>query len=75
MKQHCKEIANRQIDAANDFIVLLMESGKCSREQAEKVFNLYLKEKMIKLDTWMGRYSVKHGAYWDYQVIQNAIEA
>lgn len=68
-----KQIAQRIVNAENNFIELVMNAGKCSKDEAEKVFNLYRKEKFIKLDAVGGTYKVKHGQFWDYEVLQRAI--
>lgn len=70
-----QDIAQRMVNAENGFIESVMNCGKCSKEDAEKVFNLYRKEKLVKLHAGIGRYTVTHGALLDYDVIQRAINA
>jgi hypothetical protein len=70
---HGKEIVNRFVQAYEDFLDTLQNCGDVSREDAVKVFAVYKDNKVIKLDTWMGRYSVKHGAFLDKDVIANAV--
>jgi hypothetical protein len=68
-------IADRMINAIDTFLDMLEEISGCSHDEAVKVFNLYRDLKLVKLDAVIGRYSVKHGAYLDKEVIQNAINS
>jgi hypothetical protein len=70
--QHFKEIAQRIINAKAKFVSALMERGGIDAAAAEKVFGLYRKHKLIKLDAFHGVYSVKHGAFLDRKAINNA---
>lgn len=73
--RHTSEIAQRIVQAQADFVETLMSLSGCSKADAEKVFALYRQEQLIKLDAVHGRYSVKHGALLDTDVIRRAIEA
>jgi hypothetical protein len=70
--QHLKEIAQRLVNAEANFVSTLMELGGVDAAAAEKVFGLYKKHKLIKLDAFHGIYSVKHGAFLDRKTIKNA---
>lgn len=72
---HLRDIARRMVDAEIEFVNTLMEFGKIGRADAEHVFRFYVREKLVKLDVWMGRYSVKHGMYLDSEVIGRCVGA
>jgi methionyl-tRNA synthetase len=74
-KQHFKEIAQRIVNAEAKFVSTLMERGGIDASAAEKVFGLYKKHKLIKLDAFHGVYSVKHGAFLNHKTINNAVAA
>lgn len=67
-----KAIADRIVRAHIDFIETLMNCGGISRDEATKVKDLYLKNKIAKCDAVIGRISVKHGAFLDKEVILRA---
>lgn len=69
-----KQVAQRMVNAENLFIENVMEIAKISKEDAEKVFQVYLKEKIIKLDAVMGVYKIMHGAFYEMPVIKRAID-
>lgn len=76
-KGHLKAIADRRLSAADHFIDLVVETFGVSVDDAEKVFAAYRRTKVIKLDSWMGRYALAHGAFWAFwepEVIRRAIE-
>lgn len=62
-----------QEKAQAKFIELLI-SGGFAKDHAEKVFDFYKKERLIKFDYTNTMYTVKHGALLDKQTILNAIE-
>jgi hypothetical protein len=71
MKEHCKDIVRRQFEAQDNFIEILQNIADISKDQAVGVFDFMLRHKMVKLDTWMGRYSVKHGGMLDKDFIEH----
>lgn len=66
-------VAKRIVNAENNFIEGVMERG-FTLEEAAKVLREYRKLKVVKLDAVNGVYKVKHGAYWDKDVLQKAVE-
>jgi hypothetical protein len=74
IEQGLKSMGKRMADAELNFIETLKELGKITQEQAEKVFDYYLKHKLIKRDVAMGKYNVKNGAYLDKEVIERAAQ-
>jgi hypothetical protein len=73
--QHFKQIAQRLVNAEAIFVEILMERGRIDRELANKVFALYRKHKVIKLDAFNGMYRVTYGAALDRETIQGAAKA
>jgi len=68
-----KQIARRIINAETEFIQNVIDRMNCSILSAEKVLRIYRKEKIVKLDPIMGRYNLKHGVFWDKDVLKNTI--
>jgi hypothetical protein len=66
-------MAARIVSAENNFIEVLMNLGGISKADAEKVLSVYRKLKLVKINAVSGVLSVKHGAYLDREVIQNAL--
>jgi len=69
--QGTRQVAERMVNAQKAFVQLVMEKG-FTRKQAEKIMTVYLKNKIAKLDAAMGRITVKHGAFWELDVLRNA---
>jgi hypothetical protein len=66
------QVAQRMVNAENDFRQVIMERG-FARDEANKAMRTMLKLKVAKLDAVNGRISVVHGAYLDHQAIRNAV--
>ncbi len=73
MSKGCKAMAERIVRAENNFIATLMKFGEISKADGEKVFQVYRKLKLVKMDAVIGVISVKHGAYLDKENILNAV--
>lgn len=73
MKPGLQAMAQRMVDAENNFIEVLMTLGEISKTEALKVLAVYRKLKLVKLDPVIGSMNVKHGAYLDKEVIANAL--
>jgi hypothetical protein len=67
------DMMQRADNAHKDLIEVLAEHG--AGYYAPDVAELYIKEKLVKLDANIGRYIFKHGAFLDSEVINNAIKA
>ena len=67
------QVAQRIINAENGFVQLIMEKG-FTKTEAEKAMLALLKLKAAKLDPVMGRITMKHGAYWEGDVLRNAVK-
>ncbi len=60
-------------NAHENFTETLMRLGGINKVEAAKVKSFYLKNKIAKLDTGIGRISVKHGVYLEKSVIKDAV--
>lgn len=68
-----KQVAQRMVNAENLFIENIMNIAEVNKNDAEKVFQVYRKERIIKLDAVMGVYKIIHGEFYEIQIIKNAI--
>jgi hypothetical protein len=66
-------IAQRTVNAENNFIENVISISGCTKIEAEKVLSVYRKFKIVKMDAVVGVISVKHGAFLDADAIKNAI--
>jgi hypothetical protein len=66
-------VAQRQAAALENFVELCGERG-FTRDQALVILAVYRKNRAIKLDSVHGRYVVVHGAYWNEDVMERALE-
>ncbi len=60
-------------NAHENFVETLMTWGEIPRADAIAVKGFYLKHRIAKLDTGIGRIGVKHGVYLEKSVIKNAV--
>lgn len=67
-----RDIAQRITNAENNFVETVMSFG-FTREQGQHILTAYRLLKVVKLDTNIGRYTVKHGAFWDSETLQKAL--
>lgn len=70
----CSDLVTRQINAMNSFVEAVQEQFGKSKEQAEKVLSVFRKAKAVKFDTNNGQWTLSHGAFWDADVINRAID-
>ena len=68
-----KEIAQRIVNAENSMIDEIVEQFGFSENEAEKILKVFKKAKAVKLDVYMGRYELTHGAFWCKEVMKNAL--
>lgn len=73
MTSYLADMFTRIDNAHAAFIETLMRCGECTRDEAIKVKDFYLKNKLAKLHTQTGEITVQHGAYLETDVIQSAI--
>ena len=67
-------IGQRINNATEDFIEITMERG-FSKEESLQILAFYSRERIVKLDTGIGRYKFAHGAYVETDVMQRALDA
>lgn len=72
---HTRAIAGRMVQAGEDFTQTLMDLHGITKDDAWKVLEVYRKARAVKLDAFHGRYSVKHGAFLDHDVVLRALDA
>lgn len=64
---------DRQVNARAEFVSNLKEQFGYSDEQAAKILDVYRKAKAVKMDFAQGRYHLTHGAFWDKEVLDRAL--
>lgn len=74
MKAEFEPLATRHAQGRNKLIDHLQEFGGIDREDATKVADLYVKNRIVKLSVSIGQYAIKHGAFLDRDTILNAVE-
>ncbi|NLP65552.1 hypothetical protein [Paraburkholderia sacchari] len=68
-----KQVAQRMVNASENFVATVQEITGCTREEGFKALNTMRKLKVIKLDIAAGRYIAKHGAFMEALALRNAI--
>lgn len=68
-----KSVAERLVQAEDRFLEALMNLGKISRTDAEKVMDVYWKHKAIKRNG-PDNIKVVHGGFLDKEVIRRALD-
>lgn len=66
-------VAQRIVNAEENFIALVQQVTGCSREQGTKALATMRSLKVLKLDAVNGVYNVKHGAFLEASALWNAI--
>ena len=72
--QACKNIAQRSINAENNFINSVMEQFNFSQNEAERILSVYKKYKLVKIDYVTGQFNLKDGRFWDRYPMENALK-
>lgn len=75
MQQSFKNMAHRAVTAENNFAECVMQVIGCTQEEAFKVLAVYRKAKAVKNDYAVSRIVVKHGAFWNADVLRRALAA
>jgi len=65
-------IAQRQANAANNFIDSVQEQFGLSKEDAGKAWDHFVQNKLVKIDAVGGQYSLTDGRLWDGEVMRRA---
>jgi hypothetical protein len=74
IRQGARSLLNRAAAAQQNFVEWVMEQTGCTEAEAEKVLRIYKKERLMKIDSYMGTWHIKHGAFLDVDVLRRAIE-
>jgi len=69
------QVAIRIDNGINNFIENIMTISGCTKVEAEKVYAVYKKKRIVKLDPVGGVIKVRHGIFMEKDIIQNAINA
>ncbi len=73
MQASFRDMATRADNAVIQFVENIMESGGIGKADAKLVAGLYFKERLAKIDYGIGHVQVKHGAFYDADVIRRAL--
>lgn len=73
MNTEFRPIAQRMVNAENNFLANVQAISGCTHAEAVKVLAVYRKVKVLKHDYVSGVISVKHGGFWNVSTIRNAI--
>lgn len=73
MEPGFRAMAQRAVNAENDFVAALQKIANLSEGDAQMVFNAYVKLGLAKRDIVIGRYTVTHGAFLDRKNILRAL--
>ena len=68
-----KGFATREHNAVVRFIDSVVEQFGFSVDEAEKILSVFRKLKIVKIDAVVGQYNLKHGAFWDREVMERAL--
>lgn len=69
-----KNLVNGQDRANTHLVNAIKQFGLISDDEAQKVATFYKKNRLVKLDAIHGTAHVKHGAYYNRDVILRALE-
>ena len=68
-----QNLLNNKANAMDKFADMVVNTTGCNVDTAYKVYNLYMKAKLMKTDAIHGTYHVKHGAYLEAGALNNAV--
>ena len=67
-----RDMAQRQVNAADKFIESVVEQFGLSKDDATKAWNYYLKNKLVSVDSVGGQYNLKDGRLWNGDSMREA---
>lgn len=70
-----RDIAQRIVNAENAFITSVMEQFGFTLIESAKILVEYKKAKVLSIDPVCGQFKLKHGAFWDKDVMLNAVNS
>lgn len=75
MQNAFQGIAQRTVNAENSFVQSVMEQFGKTENEAQQVLTVFKQCKAVKIDAVTGQFALTHGAFWDIEVINNALSA
>lgn len=63
------------MNSTDSFLQSVMEQFNKTHDEAKKVLREYKKHKIVKFDACNGEIKLRHGAFWELDVINRAIAA
>lgn len=67
-----ESVAQRMVNAQEDFVSMLSDLYPLSNDEARTAFSTYKKNRLLKYEAGIGRYTVLHGAFLDLEVVLRA---
>jgi hypothetical protein len=75
IKKAVEPIVIRENNACNSFYEVVMNKINCNRNEAVKILNVYIKAKVAKINIHVGHVDVKHGVFFEAEVLMNALNS
>ncbi|MFA5150832.1 MAG: hypothetical protein WC433_08075, partial [Candidatus Omnitrophota bacterium] len=69
-----RDMAQRIINAEENFKDSVKEQFGFTDQEAQKIWDVYRKGKIVEVDAVGGQHKLKDGRFWDKQVMQNALD-
>lgn len=70
---HLRAIAHRLVEADKLFVEMVCATIGCTETEARHVLDVYRAEKVVKMDLTNSRWKVRHGEFWDADVLRRAV--
>ena len=74
VKSSFQLMAERSVAAEDKFVENVMEQFNFNKDEAEKILDVYMKNKLVKIDSVTGDFKIKHGAFWEKEPMERALE-
>ena len=62
------------MNTRDSFIRCVIEQFGFAKVDAVIIYNIFIQEKVLKVDKQTGGFTLTHGAYWDKDVMNNALD-
>lgn len=73
-RSEVEPIAIRITNAENAFRKAVAEHFDKTPEEANRILRVFRQEKIVKIDPIMGAFTLAHGAFWEADVMDRALE-
>ena len=73
IREAIKPVVQRGENAVDGFISDIAEQFGFSVSEAEHILRVFLKERIARIDYGIGKVQIKHGAYWEREVMEEAL--